>query len=542
MIGWLSRLFSYKKAQSRKYPAEDRQTDGGFKGKALTRDIAQNRETIEWAFACCDDLILHNFKLGGSGAAEGLVFYMDTVVKDDFLQKTLLRSLLETEEKIDGQTSMEWIRERVLPAARSAEVKRWDDVVPHICEGAVGLLIDGRDSALLIQIPEDIKRPVSQPVSQTAVMGPSAAFNEDAHTSLGLLRKSLPTSRLAAEEVRVGEITRTQVTIVYLKGVAPEGLIKEIKTRLERVKVDGILSGGQMEEFIQDSPYSLFSAIDSTERPDRLAAHLLEGGAGLIIQGTPFALIMPTTLANQLSFSDDYNNRFWYASLIRFIRWTAFLTAALAPGIYVAVISFHQELIPPSLLITIASNREGIPFPAFAEAMLMELTFEVLREAGVRLPRTFGQTISIVGTIVVGQAAVSAGLVSSGMVVVVAITAIASYSIPSLSLANTVRLLRFFFMAAGAVLGLFGILAGVSLFNLHTSSLRSFGVPYLSPLAPLSLGDLKDSFVRLPHWMMKKRPRLTGYVDPVRQSGDLKPQPPGAKEGGRSGQKGGEAR
>ncbi len=505
--------------------------------KVLSRDLDQNLGIIEGVFEHCDDLIIHELTLGTGRTAKGLIFYLDTLVKDDLLQKSILRSLLEAGGKTSEYPGFEWMRQRVLPAARMSEIRHWEDVFTYICRGSVGILLEGQGSALLIQIPEDVKRPVSQPVSQTAVMGPSAAFNEDAHTSIGLLRKQLPTSRLAVEEMFVGTISLTCVNLVYLKGVAQEGLIGEIKTRVERIKVDGVLSGGQLEEFIQDSPYSLFSGIDSTERPDRLASHLLEGGAGLIIGGTPYALLMPTTLANQLTSSDDYNNRFWYASLIRFIRWMAFLIAALAPGIYVAVLSYHQELIPPSLLATVVANREGVPFPAFAEALLMELTFEILREAGVRLPRTFGQTISIVGTIVVGQAAVSAGLVSSGMVVIVAITAIASYSIPSLSLANTVRLLRFFFMGAGAVLGLVGILAGASLFNFHTSSLRSFGVPYLSPLAPLSLGDLKDSFIRLPHWMMKNRPRLTGYTDLKRQGASLKPQPPKPGASGNNGGK-----
>lgn len=494
--------------------------------QTIGNDFNQNRRTLQEIFDRCDDLIIHEFIIGSEKVAKALLVYLDSLVNDDLLQKSLLRSLLG----IEGKRLLACLKESVVPAARMQETRHWPEITDHICKGSVCLLVEGQDTALLILMPDDnLKRQVSQPVSQTAVMGPSQAFNEDIHTNMGLLRQRLPTSQLAVEKLSVGSITKTTIDLVYLKSIAPEGLVGEIKIRLERINVDGILSGGQIEEHIQDSPYSLFSSIDSTERPDRLAAHLLEGGAALMIDGTPYALLMPCTLANQLSSSDDYNNRYWYASLIRSLRWVAFLIAVLAPGLYVAIISYHQELIPPSLLVTVVSNREGVPFPAFAEALLMELSFEILREAGIRLPRTFGQTISIVGTIVVGQAAVSAGIVSSGMVVVVAITAIASYSIPSLSLANTVRILRFFFMGAGAVLGLFGIMAGVSLLNLHTSSLRSFGVPYLSPLAPLSLGDLKDSFIRFPNWMMKSRPRLTGYIEPTRQANDLKPRPPAAK-------------
>lgn len=532
MFKWLANIFPPGGQRKANKPIWEEWEEGAdSKGQTLGKNIEQNKKTINEIFDHCDDLVIHEFVMKTDRPVNGLVFYLETLVKDELLQKSLLRSLLEVSGKVDGQTTLEWMRERVLPVARITETNRWWEAAALICKGSAGILVEGEESALLIELPEEIKRQVSQPVSQTAVMGPSAAFNEDAHTNVGLLRKRLPTTRLAVEEMKVGLMSKTSVNLVYLQGVILDGLVKEVKTRVQRIQVDGIVTDGQIEEHIQDSPYSVFSGIDSTERPDRLAAHLLEGGAALIIDGTPFALLMPSTLANQLTASDDYNNRYWYASLIRLIRWVAFLIAALAPGVYVAVVSYHQELIPPSLLVTVVSNREGVPFPAFAEALLMELTFEILREAGVRLPRTFGQTISIVGTIVVGQAAVSAGLVSSGMVVVVAITAIASYSIPSLSLANSVRLLRFLFMGAGAVLGLFGIMAGVSLFNLHTSSLRSFGVPYLSPLAPLSLADLKDSIIRLPNWMMKSRPRLTGYAEPIRQESRIKPQPPGKKAG-----------
>lgn len=537
MFRWLSRLFQHPGKHENGLHSKQQGTDtSNLENRLLSRHLEQNRAIIGEIFDHCDDLIIHDFVLGADKKTGALLVYIDSLIKDDLLQTGLMQALLNIHHESGRESSLTWIRERVIPTGKVIEEDRWIEVSDGICTSAVALFIDGQKTALLIELPENNSRPVSQPITQTAVMGPAEAFTEDLQTNMGLLRRRFPTSRLAVESMQIGMITKTPVNLVYLKGYVRNELVDEVKERLSRIKVDSILSSGQIDEHLQDSPYSLFTGIDASERPDRVASILLEGGISLIIGGTPFALLLPTTLATLMTTSDDYAYRYWYASFIRLIRWSALVTAALAPALYVALISFHQELIPPSLLVTVVSNREGVPFPAFLEAFLMELTFETLREAGVRLPRTFGQTISIVGTIVVGQAAVSAGLVSSGMVVVVALTAIASYTIPSLKLANVIRILRFFFMFAGAFLGLFGIMAAVSLLSFHLCSLRTFGVPYLSPLAPLSLSDLKDTFIRVPNWMMQYRPRLTGYVEPVRQNPALKPGLP-PKANGKSGRR-----
>ncbi|MDD2621328.1 MAG: spore germination protein [Syntrophomonadaceae bacterium] len=534
MFKWLAKVLNGQtKNQSTLFSGQKRKDEAEIEIHLLSKSLEQNRAMIEEIFDHCDDLIIHKFVLGPDKSQPAMLVYIDSLIKDDLLQIGLMQALQNVDYESGRNISLSWLKDNVIPTGRVTKENNWIEVTDRLCKESVALFIDGHEGALLIDYPAENNRPVSQPVTQTSVMGPAEAFNEDIYTNMGLLRKRFPTSRLAVEKLEIGLITKTPVNIVYLKGNVTTELIREVKTRLNRIKVDSILSSGQIEEHIQDSPYSLFSGIDSTERPDRLASILLQGGAALIIGGTPFALLFPTTLANQMTASDDYANRYWYASFIRLVRWSALFTAAMAPGLYVAIISFHQELIPPSLLFTVASNREGVPFPAFLEAFLMELTFETLREAGVRMPRTFGQTISIVGTIVVGQAAVSAGLVSSGMVVVVALTAIASYTIPSMTLSNSIRLLRFFFMFAGAFMGLFGIMAAVSLLSFHVCSVRTFGVPHLSPLAPLSLGDFKDTFVRVPNWMMRNRPQFMGRLEPERQNAALKPHPP-PKSAGKS--------
>lgn len=493
----------------------------------ISRGLQQNIASVYQIFKHSDDIVIHELTVGANHRTPAIIIYLSSMVKNETMQTGLMPALIYPDNYPDSPINLDIIQRQIIPAGGVKKTRWWQEAAEAICRGSVALLIDGEDAALLIEMPVDNHRPVSEPITQSAAAGPSDAFNEDIRTNLALLRKRLPTPHLAVEIKSIGTVSKTKVDLVYLKDLVRPELIDEINSRLGRIDKDAILSSGQIEEQLQDSPYSLFSGIDASERPDKVASHLLEGGAAVFIDGTPFVLLMPCTLASQMSASDDYALRFWYASFIRLIRWSALFIAALAPAIYVALISYHQELIPPSLLVTVVANREGVPFPAFAEAFFMELSFETLREAGIRLPKTFGQTISIVGTIVVGQAAVSAGIVSSGMVVIVALTAIASYSIPSFSLSNKVRLLRFFFMILGGFLGLFGIMAGVSLLSLHLCSVRTFGIPYLSPMAPLSLSDLKDTFVRVPAWMMNDRPRLTGYQT-QRQSPDMKPHPPSA--------------
>jgi spore germination protein KA len=494
--------------------------------RTLTSNLDQNLKIITEVFGLSDDLMSRKITIGrGKKHTRAAIVYLDPLINYSQLQQGLMRSLMTVEHLPRAGITTEWLINNVISSGRVIEKDKWVEVTDEINRGSVCLFIEGLDKALLIKIVEKTSRQVDQPVVETVSRGPSDGFNEDVRTNLGLLRKRLHTSRLAVENLEIGELTKTEVKLVYLKGYIAEGLITEIKERMRRIRVDGILDSSQVEELIQDCPYSPFSTLDVTERPDKLAGNLLEGKAALMFDNTPFSLIIPATLGAQVQSPQDYYDRYWYSSFIRLLRWMALLIALLGPSLYIAIITFHQELLPTPLLMTILISREGVPFPALAEALLMELTFEVLREAGLRLPRAFGQTISIVGAIVIGQTAVNAGLVSPAMVIVVALTAIATFTIPSSSLANSVRILRFLFMFFAASFGLIGVLVGFSILSYHLCSLRSFGVPYLTPLAPVSLSDLKDTLIRAPAWKMRFRPRLIGYTDPQRQNANLIPRP-----------------
>jgi len=299
---------------------------------------------------------------------------------------------------------------------------------------------------------------------------------------------------------------------------------------LQRIRIDGILESGYIEQLIEDQTFTTFPTVYHTERPDSVAANLLEGRIAIFVEGTPFVLIAPTVFIQFFQAVEDYYARFDIATALRFLRVLVFFISLVAPSVYIAATTFHQEMIPTQLVIAIAAQRESVPFPAFVEALMMEVTFEILREAGVRLPRAVGQAVSIVGALVIGQAAVEAGFVSSAMVIVVSITAIASFATPSFAIAISARLIRFLLMVLAALFGFYGILIGIVLMTLHLCSLRSFGVPYMSPLAPLILSNIRDTLVRFPMWALTERPRLINQTNMVRQGNDQRPKPPNQPE------------
>jgi spore germination protein KA len=521
MFHWLLNLFGRGKggAPRKPYQVEPEQED-----RVLSKKLDDNKQVLGEIFDRCTDLVQRQIVIGKQGNIRALAVFFDSLVNFELLEDSVLQPLQESQPPPSG-ISMDWLMQQGVISARVDMYDRWVDVAGEITKGQVALFVDGQDRALLLPALEDINRPVMMPQTESVARGSLDAFNENGRLNIALVRKRLHTTRLAVESIEVGEIGKSKIYIIYLKGIVYEGLVEEIRARLQRIRIDDIMASGMIEELIQDAPYSPISGIGTTERPDRVTSALLQGKAGLIFDGTPFSLIIPTTLNTEMQSPEDYYHRYWFSSFIRMIRWGSLLIALLAPAFYVAVTTFHQDLVPTDFLMSIIASRDGVPFPGMVEAIIMVLAFEILQEAGIRLPKAFGQTIGVVGAILIGQVAVVAGLVSPVVVVTISLTAIASYTISSLNLSTGIRALRIVFILAAGFLGLFGVMAAFTMITFQTCALRSFGVPYLSPFAPLSLGDLKDTFVRAPIWAMKMRPRLQGYVEPVKQD-DNKPRPP----------------
>jgi spore germination protein KA len=339
------------------------------------------------------------------------------------------------------------------------------------------------------------------------------------------LRKRIKTPNLWLEEYILGSLSRTKVGIIYIKGLASEELVQEVRQRVSRIKIDAIIGSGYIEDFIEDNPFSIFPLLFQTERPDRVAGCLLEGRVAIITENTSFVLVAPMDFTMLLQAPDDYYEKMYIGSFLRILRYFAFGISVFLPGVYVAVIVFHNELLQAQLLLRIAAAKEGVPFPVVAEVFLMEILFELLREAGIRLPRAIGPAISIVGALVLGDAAIRAGLVSPPVVIIVSLTAIASFTVPNFAFGIAARLLRFIFIFLGGAFGLFGIQFGGLLILSYMSSVRSFGYPFLAPVAPLIIQSFKDLAFRAWRWRMISRPLLLGVREPVRQPGDQQPRP-----------------
>jgi len=378
-----------------------------------------------------------------------------------------------------------------------------------------------------LELPGWAERSPEEPPSEQVLRGPRDGFNETLRTNTALLRRRLRTPALKLEQITLGRVSNTPVVIAYLADVASPDLVAEVKRRLERVDIDGFTDPSILEEFIEDQPSSLFPQVQASERPDTVAFCLMEGQVAILCEGSSYALLAPVTFWAFLQSSEDYYNRFQLATALRWLRYLLLFLALTGPSFYIAIVTFHQEMLPTPLLLTIAAAREGIPFPVIVEAVGMEIFFEALQEAGVRLPRSVGQAVSIVGALVIGQAAVQAGIVSAPIVIIVAATGIAFFTIPRYTFSAPIRLLRFPLMFLAGSLGLFGLMAGLIVLLIHLCSLRSFGVPYLQPVAPTTWRGLLDVLVRAPLWLKSYRATGMGQTNRRRQAPWLKPGPGG---------------
>ncbi|MDC3415869.1 spore germination protein [Aquibacillus salsiterrae] len=513
------------KVQKKQQQKEQQQNNTDKKNKTpipLSTNIDQNIQTIKQDLGNSADIVIRKMNIGSSGNDQIAICYtnglVDTKTVQNVIIKTLLVDIREAYLQNENKSKLsELFENHTLPGGEITKVTDLDNSKHDLLSGNTILLINGESVGFSIDTKGWASRSIEEPSTQTVVRGPKEGFVESLRTNTALVRRKIKSEDLWIEQIQIGQKTKTDIAILYMNGIVNQKILDEVKTRLKRVQVDGIFEGGSLEELIQDETFTPFPTIYNTERPDSAASNLLEGRVVIIIDGTPFALVAPALFVQFLQSSEDYYQRADMASFLRLLRFVAFMLALLIPSSYIAVTTFHQDMLPTTLLVSLAAQREGVPFPAFIEALLMEIVFEILREAGVRMPRAIGSAISIVGALVLGQAAVDAGIVSNVMVIVVSITAISSFVIPEYNLAIAVRLLRFFFMLLAASFGMFGIIIGLIMMVIHLTSLRSFGVPYLSPMAPFNKEGQKDSLIRLPQWALFSRPKMIAQDDYIRE-------------------------
>ncbi|TCP20303.1 spore germination protein [Scopulibacillus darangshiensis] len=501
-----------RKRRKNSQKAEDKE-DFSIK---LNTNLDDNIENIKKLLDDPNDLVTRTFSIGHTKYTCA-VAYIDGLTNTTLINQMIIRNVQaevespETKVSEAGAPLLDRLYNEWLSVGGVKKAYSLDDVSLAILSGNTVILVGGTDQVIIIDTQGGPERAVEEPTTERLIRGPKVGFTENIRTNTVFIRKRIRDANLRFQSYKIGRRSKKTLIVTYIDGIVHPNLISEVNKRLKTIDLDDAAESGFIEQWIEDSFLTPFPQLEHTERPDKVAQALTDGKVAILLEGTPFALIAPITFSNMLHSPEDYYERWLFSTLIRFLRYLAAFIAVFLPALYIALLSYHPGLIPYKLAFFIAASREGVPFTAAVEAFMMEITMELLREAGFRVPQPIGQTIGIVGGIVIGQAAVAAGIVSPIMVIIVAITAISSFSLPAYGLAISFRILRFGFMLAAAIFGLYGIILAYIVVNIHIVNLKSFGVPYSTPFAPSFKGGWKDIVIRAPLTTLGKRP---GYMKP----------------------------
>ena len=498
--------------------------------KYVSANLKENIDYISKCFERCADVVQKQIFIN-QGQYPIYVVYMDSMIDSDLVENNILKTLVfyfeknqvcpkvntkgGTEKEIEAEKQenlLSYIEQHAMLTANVSMVSGFDSIITDIMAGKTAIFGAACDKALMIDGKGYPKRGVDEAQSEVSVRGAKDSFNESLRTNTILIRRRIRDTKLKTEQIKIGRRTQTDIAIMYMDDLVRPEILDEILKELKSFEVDGMFDSGSLEQYMGRRWYSPFPVFQATQRPDKASSALLEGRVVLVVDNSPTVIMAPATLNCFFQASDDYYYRWGIASFTRCLRYVAALIAMGFPGFYVAVATFHPEIFPTSLLLTVAASRRGVPFPLVVEIILMELAFELLREAGIRLPGPMGSALSIVGGLIVGQAAVDANIVSPVVVIVVALTALASFAVPNDNFASAFRLLKFGLIVVGAVAGLPGFVLGLLVILTHLASLESYGIPYLSPYALSSVEpaeEFKDSILRLPLFMMRRRPVFT---------------------------------
>lgn len=499
-----------KNTNSKKAPKSD--------DNIISSDISSNINYIKQKFNYPNnkDIVIREFTIKGKHKA--FLVYIDGMADRMTINNFILRPLLK-DDNFDNEADecqLDYILDNVIETNQAKRVEKPDEVIYEVLVGDTGLYVDGCNYYIFSETKGYDKRSVEKPVIESVVKGSQEAFNENLRTNITLVRKNLKNNNLTTEFLKIGDQNNNLCAIMYLNGLVNPTIVEEVKRRINSLKTDYISGSGMLEQFIEESPWSIVPTILSTERPDRTASHIVEGKVVIIADGTPFAIVVPITFFTLFHSPEDTSMKWQYGTLMRFVRIGAFGMATLLPALYIALTNFHHEMLPTDLLIAIAKARENVPFPTVLEIIFMEFSFELIREAGIRIPGIIGNTIGIIGGLILGQAAVQANLVSPILIIVISITGLGNFAIPDFSMAFGARLIRLFFISLGAYIGFYGISLGLIVVIVLLANMKSFGVDMLAPIAPKTKKS-HDLFIKRPVWKQEYRPDYVNAMDARRQ-------------------------
>lgn len=505
MFNFIKSIFSFRDENSNKHSENANTTPPRDENISISSILEDNKKNLYNVFNNSPDLIVREVKIANNPAFTSMLVYIDNMIDISTIEQSIIGKLTTKNEDASLNRGSKEYSQYLLGVRNEDIYTDINKVIDSILSGKLVQFINGIAEALVVNINNPPSRTIEEPEVETAIRGPREGFTESISTNITLIRKKIKSTNLKIESLKLGRETRTDISIIYLSNIVNKKIVSELKERLSKIDVNAVLGINYIKEYIDDNPLSSFPTMFSTERPDVASGKLLEGRIAILVDGTPVVSTVPAIFVEFMLTNEDYYINFISATINRLIRYISLILSFILPGSYIAVVTFHQELIPTPLLITIIKARSGVPYPALTECILLLLAFEVLREAGVRMPRTVGQAISVVGALILGEAAVEAGLVSTPMLIVVGVTAISSFAVPSTDMLSAITLPRFLFLILGGSFGLLGLTCGILILLMKLISMRSFGVPYMSPLAPVITDELLDVFIRRPHWNKFKR-------------------------------------
>lgn len=480
-----------------------------------------NKEYLEKIYSLPKnkDIIIRDFVIQLDRPIKAFALFIEGISDRTSVNRDVLKPLMILtgfKEHVNTIDLADYLKKHVIYGNQVDVHEKFKDILAKVNYGSTAVFIDGSPRCLVVETKGWDRRSIGKPETEQVIRGPHEAFNETLRSNTGLLRKAIRNPHLITEIMKIGVRNQTDVAIMYLDNLANPSLVQEVKRRLESISIDYASESGVLEQLIEDQPFMPIPQVLSTERPDRAISFIMDGKVAILLDGNPNVLIVPATLFSLLHSPEDYYLRLPYSNLVRFLRVVAVFIALLTPSFYVGVILFHQEMIPTDLILAIAAGRETVPFPTIVEVFFMEFAFEMIREAGVRVPGVIGNTLGIVGALILGQAAVQAGIVSPILIIVVALTGLASFAIPNYSMSFAFRGVRFIFTFLAALFGFIGITAGLFVLLTSITSIKSFGVPLLAPIGPRTKAG-PDIVLRGPIWSMEERPDFLNTQERRRQ-------------------------
>ncbi|ACB86021.1 spore germination protein [Natranaerobius thermophilus] len=486
----------------------------------ISKNFNYNHKHLKNIFENSDDICFRNFITDSN--ANVLTLFIEGLVNEELVNSDIIKPLQynSTKEKNTDEASPETIKKRLFTVGTEVQTKTcFNQLIEEVLDGKTAIIIEGLPQGFIIDLTQWENRGIEEPINEQSIKGPREGFTETLRINTSQLRRRIKSHHFKIQQFRIGKQTNTNIAVAYCENIANQTIVNEVINRINKIDIDGILESNYIHELIEERTITIFPEMIDTERPDKVAGHLLEGKIAILTDGTPFAIILPVTLSEFFHTPEDYYTRYIFSFVQRTLRFASFFIATCLPSIYVLMTKFHYEMIPVDIIFSIAEAREAVPFPPLLEVLLIEVIVEFLREASLRLPGPIGQTVGIVGALVIGDAAVNAELMSPVLVIFTAFSMISSFVIPNYSMASALRLLRFPILFMTGILGGFGFMIAWFLIATHLCNISSFGVPFLQPIAPFKLSEQRDTVYRMPFRWVRKRPKAVANKNIRRQKG-----------------------